>query len=165
MDEDKTAEMLYGSPGGEPGGLSEIETALSSGGFESIAYQARFDGDHAFAKEVDQSRGVLAGSMRELGFSRDSASQIAGIVKTYFDKPRSKEAAEKGFETALEALEKRWGGDFEANMAGAVELLGTLRAKDPAFSNFLASTGMQGDERLLRILGEVARHRKATAKK
>jgi len=162
---DPIAEKLYGLPGGEPGGLSEIRTALSSGGFESIAYQARFGGDHAFAKELDQSRDTLAGAMREVGFSRDAAGEIAGIVKQYFDKPRSKESAEKGFEAALESLEKKWGGDFEANMAGAVELLGTLRSKDPSFGNFLAHSGMQGDERLLRILGETARHRKATAKK
>jgi hypothetical protein len=162
---DPIATKLYGLPGGEPGGLSEIRTALSNGGFESIAYQARFGGDHAFAKELDQSRDTLAGVMREVGFSRDAAGEIAGIVKQYFDKPRSKESAEKGFETALEALQKRWGGDFEANLAGAVELLGTLRKKDPAFSNFLAATGAQNNERLLEILGETARHRKATAKK
>ncbi len=162
---DPLATKLYGNPGGDPGGLSEIRTALSSGGFESIAYQARFGGDHAFAQELDKSRDTLAGAMRELGFSRDAAGEIGGIVKQYFDKPRSKESAGKGFETGLEQLEKKWGGEFEANLAGAVELLGTLRKKDPSFSNFLAHTGMQGDERLLQILGETARYRKATAKR
>ena len=158
------AEVMYGNPGGDAADLSAIDSTLESSGFGSITYQARSDGKHDFAKEIDRSRSAIAGAMHEMGFSQSSAQQIGGIVKEYWDNPRSKESAAKGFDAALGSLEKRWGDKFESNMAGAVELLGVLRRKDPSFGNFLASTGMQGDETLLRILGETARHRKATKK-
>jgi len=161
-----TAQLLYGNPGGEPAEGGAIESSLDGGGMGAICAHLRNDGDHDTAKEVDAGRRQLAGVMKDLGFSQAATQEFAGLMREYWDRPREGEEAKKNLERALEELQKEWKGkDLEDNVKGATELVGLIRSKVPWVGGFLSHSGLECDARLLRILGGVSKHRRATSKK
>ncbi len=159
------AELMYGNPGGDPADGGFIDSTLEQGGYGKIAREARENGDLDFAKSVDSERRALAGTFRELGLSQNAAQEISALIGDHWDRPRDAEAKKKVLDSSFERLSREWKGNYESNFQGAQELLGVIQKAAPGFISFAHHTGLSSNEDFLRILGGIAKHRKATAKK
>lgn len=162
INEEKIIQKLYSNPGGDPIDESVIDSLLDTGAFGGIETNARTEGNQEFARELNETRRGLAAGMRELGFSRDSAQKFASIVKEYWEKPRDEKAAIAAYEKAIERL----GPNFEETVAAAHGVLKSLSKKAPKFAGFINYTGLQSNEDMLRLLGEIGlQRRKAGGKR
>ena len=153
------ASALFGNPGGSPGESGNIDTALGAV-FSQLEGKARGERNHTLAQEIAASRKALGKSMLAFGFSDGSAKEFSGLLSEYHGRPRDAKEAEANLDKALDELSTEWGESFSANLDGAKRVLAALTKGNSALKDFVYSTGLAGDVRLLRLAGEIAKHRK-----
>ena len=153
------AEALFGNPGGSPGEPGNIDTALGAA-FSPVEGAARGERNHELVREIQGVRAALGKEMLALGFSDNAAKEFSGLLSEYHGRPRDAKEAEANLDKALDELSTEWGSDFAARFEGANKVLATLTKGNSALKDFVYSTGLAGDVRLLRLAGEIAKHRK-----
>ena len=154
------AAALYGNPLGSPvEALGNIDSKLGAV-FDPLKGKAIGERNFTLAQEIGQTRKNLSESMRGLGFSDGGAKELSALFSEYRDTPRDAEVATKNLDQALETLSREWGADFETRFKGAEKVLARLARGNPAVSDFLYSTNLSSDVRLLRLAGNIAAHRK-----
>ena len=159
------SERMFGNPGGSEAEESSLLAALQGGGMEELCRGLRMDGDHKAAATLTSETSDLAKIMCEAGFSRDSALEFGRLISDYWNNPMTLEGSQEAWGKSVEEIGKEWKDETEANIKGGAEILRHLCIKLPSLKDFMESTGMASDVRLVRMLGNISQHHKATGKK
>ena len=88
--------------------------------------------------------------------------QFKGIMTTYFTSLNKRAEAEKTAQagsaaTAMEALKKDWGQDFESNVAIAKSVLGKFADPDGKLGEYLETSKMGNNTELIKLLNKVGK--------
>ncbi len=131
--------------------------------FDGVEYNARYDGDE---KRIEMSEGARKGLnevLGELEVGELHARNIITMAQAYGENPHDPEVSLAEGEKSVATLREEWGEDADNMILGARQIVAAAAEKTPGLMDFLQTTGMGNDVRLIRTLGLIAK-RKGLAK-
>ena len=150
-DMEVTAAALYGD-GGLPGDSPEAyDGAALSSAFDSVEFEARFEGDAEAVAFYAEARQQAAGLLMDLSIPMPVAKQLSVSLGQYISEPLSDNAIAAMNAATETELRAAWGSDYEKNVAQAKRVYKTCLARMPSLAACVEA-GAGSDPKFIRAL-------------
>lgn len=151
-------EGLYGESAGMGAPLDNYASVLDAP-FETLAFKARFDGDHDRAAEITKTGHDLNTLFVENRVPSGMAKEFASTFVEFMNAPLTAAEAEGLGQRTMADLSKVYRKDLDKNLAGARRVIDEFDRRIPGLKKTLSETGMGSHKAIVTQAIHIARRK------
>lgn len=147
--------VLFPEGGDVPDSFEPIvNTAL-----EPLAREARLNGDHAGAREIDCAMKELGTVFTGYAVGRQHASEVMAEAGSFLGNRKSDDAILRERSNTEAALRQKYGADYDRNIAAAQRVVAEMGARVPSLIGALSRSGLGNSQKTVEAAVAAARRR------